>query len=69
MKLTEIQNEKRLLKFEKVAPEVYILLQDLKRTGWVDNGVENPESVKEEISIYVKLFICLHYQLYDTTRK
>ena len=55
MKLTEIQNEKRLLKFEKVAPEVYVLLQDLKRTGWVDNGVENSESVKEHTEALVSL--------------
>ncbi len=36
-----------LLKLEAIAPKVYQLLQDLKRTGWVMRGVENPESVKE----------------------
>lgn len=47
MESPETQNNKMILKLEKVAPEVYQALQDLKRTGWVDKGVENPESVKE----------------------
>ena len=36
-----------LLKLEQQAPAVYELLQNLKRTGWVNKGVANPESVKE----------------------
>lgn len=55
MESLETQNKESVLKLEKVAPEVYQLLQDLKRTGWVDRGVENPESVKEHTEALVKL--------------
>jgi putative hydrolase of HD superfamily len=55
MESPETQNKKSVLKLEKVAPAVYQLLQDLKRTGWVDRGVENPESVKEHTEALVKL--------------
>jgi len=55
MESSETQNKKTVLKLEKVAPEVYQLLQDLKRTGWVDKGVENPESVKEHTEALVML--------------
>jgi putative hydrolases of HD superfamily len=55
MESPETQNKESVLKLEKVAPEVYQLLQDLKRTGWVDRGVENPESVKEHTEALVKL--------------
>lgn len=41
------QDKKSLLKLEAIAPAVYKSLQELKRTGWVMSGVENPESVKE----------------------
>ena len=47
MESVEKENKKSLLKLEAVAPEVYRALQELKRTGWVMRGVENPESVKE----------------------
>lgn len=47
MEAFERQNKKSLLKLEAVAPAVYESLQELKRTGWVMRGVENPESVKE----------------------
>ena len=47
METLESKVEKSLLKFESVAPEVYKSLHELKRTGWVNKGVDNPESVKE----------------------
>lgn len=50
-----MQNKKSILKLEKVAPRVYQSLQDLKRTGWVNRGVENPESVKEHTEALVVL--------------
>lgn len=37
------------LKFAHLAPDVWNALYDLKRTGWVNRGVENPESVQEHI--------------------
>ncbi len=55
MESLESQNKKSVLKLEKVAPEVYQSLQDLKRTGWVNSGVENPESVKEHTEALVTL--------------
>lgn len=57
MESPETQNEKLVLKLEKVAPAVYESLQDLKRTGWVNRGVENPESVKEHTEALVKLAV------------
>jgi putative hydrolases of HD superfamily len=44
-----------LLKLEGIAPQVYQSLQDLKRTGWVMRGVENPESVKEHTEALIVL--------------
>ena len=44
-----------LLKLEKDAPNVYEKLQALKRTGWVESGVENPESVKEHTIALLEL--------------
>ncbi len=55
MESLESQNKKTVLKLEKVAPEIYQSLEDLKRTGWVDRGVENPESVKEHTEALVTL--------------
>lgn len=55
MESLESQNKKSVLKLEKVAPEIYQSLQDLKRRGWVDRGVENPESVKEHTEALVTL--------------
>lgn len=55
MKSLEAQNIKSLLKLENVAPEIYCALHDLKRTGWVNKGVENPESVKEHTEALIKL--------------
>jgi putative hydrolase of HD superfamily len=54
---------KNPLRLEKVAPRVYELLQDLKRTGWVNRGVENPESVKEHTIALLNLAIELFPQL------
>jgi len=35
------------LKFALLAPAVWEALSNLKRTGWVERGVKNPESVQE----------------------
>jgi putative hydrolase of HD superfamily len=35
------------LKFARFAPDVWKALGELKRTGWVNRGVANPESVQE----------------------
>jgi putative hydrolases of HD superfamily len=35
------------LKFASLAPDVWEALGNLKRTGWVNRGVANPESVQE----------------------
>ena len=35
------------LRFANLAPEVWNALGELKRTGWVNRGVANPESVQE----------------------
>jgi len=37
------------LKYSNLAPDVIRNLQALKRTGWVNRGVRNPESVQEHI--------------------
>ena len=55
MESLESQNKKSLFKLEAIAPEVYQSLQDLKRTGWVMRGVENPESVKEHTEALLAL--------------
>lgn len=55
MESLETHNKKSLLKLEAVAPKVYQSLQDLKRTGWVLHGVENPESVKEHTEALIAL--------------
>jgi len=55
MDSSENQAEKTVLKLEKIAPEVYESLHELKRTGWVEKGVENPESVKEHTESLVAL--------------
>lgn len=55
MEQSETQNKKSLLKLEIIAPGVYQSLQDLKRTGWVNRGVENPESVKEHTEALIAL--------------
>ncbi len=55
MESLEKQNRQSLLKLEAVAPEVYLALQELKRTGWVMRGVENPESVKEHTEALLAL--------------
>jgi putative hydrolases of HD superfamily len=49
------QSGNSLLKFEKIAPEIYARLQAIKRTGWVEKGVHNPESVKEHTLALIKL--------------
>ncbi len=43
------------LKYAPLAPEVWNALGDLKRTGWVNRGVENPESVQEHIVSLLEL--------------
>ncbi len=55
MESSENRNKKTLLKLEKIAPEVYKSLHKLKRTGWIDMGVKNPESVKEHTESLVAL--------------
>lgn len=55
METLESKNLKPLLKLEKVAPNVYEELHKLKRTGWVDKKVENPESVKEHTESLIAL--------------
>lgn len=55
MESLEKQNKKSLLKLEAIAPAVYQSLQELKRTGWVMRGVENPESVKEHTEALLQL--------------
>ncbi len=52
-----LENKTSLLKLEKIAPSVYQSLQDLKRTGWVNRGVENPESVKEHTEALMALAV------------
>jgi putative hydrolases of HD superfamily len=47
--------EKSLLKLEASASEVYSKLDALKRTGWVNCGIENPESVKEHTEALIRL--------------
>jgi putative hydrolase of HD superfamily len=49
------QNKATLLKLEGVAPEVYKSLHELKRTGWVEKGVDNPESVKDHTESLIRL--------------
>lgn len=49
------KGKKNLLKLEKQAPKVYEKLHEIKRTGWVDHGVENPESVKEHTEALIRL--------------
>lgn len=48
---------KTFLRLEKATPNVYESLQELKRTGWIDRGVENPESVKEHTESLIALAI------------
>ncbi len=55
MESSEVKNQKPLLKLEQMAPAIYQSLQDLKRTGWVMRGVENPESVKEHTVALIAL--------------
>ena len=59
MKSLESKPEKSLLRLEKTAPEVYEALHKLKRTGWVQRGVENPESVKEHTEALENLLMNL----------
>lgn len=47
--------EVSVLKLENIAPTVYLALQDLKRAGWVDRGVANPESVKEHTESLLRI--------------
>jgi putative hydrolases of HD superfamily len=44
-----------ILTLEAAAPAVYEALHALKRTGWVNRGVENPESVKEHTEALLTL--------------
>lgn len=50
-----IVNQKNFLKRESAAPQVYALLQGVERTGWVERGVKNPETVKEHTEALLKL--------------
>ncbi len=44
-----------LLKHAAEAEDVYAALADLKRTGWLNRGVKNPESVKEHTEALLAL--------------
>ncbi len=37
----------QILKYEKIAPDVYAALASTERTGWVQHGVVRPETVKD----------------------
>jgi putative hydrolase of HD superfamily len=37
----------RELKFANIAPEIWKKLGEIPRTGWVNSGVENPETVQD----------------------
>lgn len=47
MEQTPKQEKSPELKFAHLAPEVWKNLGELPRTGWVNRGVKNPESVQE----------------------
>lgn len=55
--MTPLQNQSTttLLQYEPLVPKVYLSLQALKRTGWVESGVQNPESVKEHTEALLAL--------------
>lgn len=55
MNQSKTPSQVSLLKLESIAPRVYQSLQDLKRTGWIQRGVENPESVKEHTEALIAL--------------
>ena len=55
MNQLESTNQESLLRLESIAPRVYQSLQALKRTGWINKGVENPESVKEHTEALIAL--------------
>ena len=55
MNQLESTNPESLLRLESIAPKVYQSLQILKRTGWINKGVENPESVKEHTEALIAL--------------
>lgn len=55
MNSPENENRRTLLKLERIAPKVYALLQAIDRTGWVNRGVENPETVKEHTEALLAL--------------
>lgn len=48
-------DKKSLLKLEAAAPHVYELLHAVERTGWVEKGVKNPETVKEHTEALLQL--------------
>ena len=50
-----MSNTTTLLQYEAEAPEVYEALAALKRTGWVNAGVQNPESVKDHTIALIAL--------------
>lgn len=47
MEKARTQESAPALKFAELAPDVWNALAELKRTGWVNRGVEGPESVQE----------------------
>jgi len=55
MKMPANHIKETVLKLESVAPEVYVALHSLKRTGWVNRGVKNPESVKEHTEALIRI--------------
>lgn len=63
MESSESLDKKTLLKLETIAPRVYELLQGIERTGWVNRGVENPETVKEHTEALLQLAMELSVHL------
>lgn len=58
-----------MLKREGEAPEVYKALEKLKRTGWVESGVKDPESVKEHTESLIQLAIELAPKLSEEEKE
>ena len=69
MNSPENQEEINIFQREEAAPEVYEALHDLKRTGWVNRGVEDPESVKEHTEALMRLADELSHHLSDEERE
>lgn len=55
MNSAEEYSNHKVLQFEEIATDLYKKLHRLKRTGWLNRGIENPESVKEHTEALIKL--------------